>query len=96
MMPSNSPREVPLPHHWFFIDPDNPGPKQRAGQVRKIVRGHGGRLIFVGRGARATKQWYALVYLPTDDRLAELSKELGVRDDLPLEEVTPEEGSPES
>ncbi|HSK15336.1 MAG TPA: hypothetical protein VK915_04120 [Gaiellaceae bacterium] len=82
-----------MPHHWFFIDPDNPGPRQRAGQVRKVVREHGGRLVFVGHASKAEKEWYALVYLPSDEKLADLSEKLGVKDDLLLDEVTPEEGS---
>ena len=85
-----------MPHHWFLIDPDNPGPRQRAGAVRKIVRKHGGSLIFVGREPGAPKKWYALVHLKEDDdrTLRALRDEVGVKEDVVLEEVSADEDSP--
>lgn len=50
-----------MPRHWRPIEPDNPGPKERAEHVRKIVEEtHHGKLVFCGRedGARL---WWALV-----------------------------------
>lgn len=81
-----------MPHHWFLIDPDNPGPRQRAGHVRKAARECGGKLIFVGHAKGKAREWYALIELPQDDKLEELRKKVGVqRTVLTLDEVTPEE-----
>ncbi len=48
-----------MPHHYWVIDPDNPGPKQRAKAVRKEARENGGEVLFVGRTKKNT--WFALV-----------------------------------
>lgn len=48
-----------MPHHWWLIDPDNPGPRQRAKAVRKAAREHGSEVLFVGRTRKNT--WFALV-----------------------------------
>ena len=30
-----------MPHHWWLIDPDNPGPKERAKAVRQAADEYG-------------------------------------------------------
>jgi hypothetical protein len=37
-----------MPYHWVPIDGHNPGPFQREAAVRKIVRKHGGTVLFCG------------------------------------------------
>jgi hypothetical protein len=32
-----APKEVVMPYHWWLIEGDNPGPKQRSAAVRKAV-----------------------------------------------------------
>jgi hypothetical protein len=56
-----------MPHYWFLIDPDNPGPRQRARQVRKAARAYGGKVLFIGRTQKNT--WFTLVFIedPTDE-----------------------------
>jgi hypothetical protein len=56
-----------MPHHWFLIDPDNPGPRQRAKAVRKAARAYGSKVLFVGRTRKNT--WFALVFIedPADE-----------------------------
>ena len=48
-----------MPHHWWLIDPDNPGPRQRAKAVRKAAREFGAEVVFVGQTSKNT--WFALV-----------------------------------
>ena len=48
-----------MPHHWWLIDPDNPGPRQRAKAVRKAAREFGAEVVFVGHTSKNT--WFALV-----------------------------------
>ena len=50
-----------MPHHWWLIEGDNPGPKQRAAAVKKAVDDlpHV-ECQFVGREA-GSNDWYALV-----------------------------------
>ena len=55
-----------MPHHWWLIDPDNPGPKQRAKAVRKAAREYGCEVVFVGRTRKNT--WFALVNVEDPDR----------------------------
>jgi hypothetical protein len=51
-----------MPRHWRPIEPDNPGPKQRAEEVKKIVEGppFNGKLDFCGR-EEGGRLWWALV-----------------------------------
>jgi hypothetical protein len=50
-----------MPRHWRPIKPDNPGPKDRVNEVRKIVEtDHEGKLIFCGREDGAAL-WWALI-----------------------------------
>jgi hypothetical protein len=50
-----------MPRHWRPIKPDNPGPKARVDEVKKIVEDtHKGKLIFCGREDGASL-WWALV-----------------------------------
>jgi hypothetical protein len=54
-----------LPHHWWLIEGDNPGPKQRAAAVLKAVDDlpHV-ECLLVGREEPAERgRWYALVYV---------------------------------
>ena len=49
-----------MPHHWWLIEGDNPGPKERAADVKKAVDNlpHVD-CLFVGREAGGN-DWYAL------------------------------------
>lgn len=50
-----------MPYHWWLIEGDNPGPKQRAEAVRKAVDDLPNvDCLFVGREAGGN-DWYALV-----------------------------------
>jgi hypothetical protein len=55
-----SERRTAVPHHWRPIEPDNPGPKERASDVAKIVRQHGGKLTYCGR-EQGARLWWALI-----------------------------------
>lgn len=37
-----------MPHHWFRVVPDARGPKAQEEKIKKLVRSHGGRLLYVG------------------------------------------------
>jgi hypothetical protein len=69
-----------MPHHWWLIDPDNPGPRQRAKAVRKAAREYGSEVLFVGRARKNT--WFALVYVEDPDREDEVYKAVGGRGKL--------------
>ncbi|HXV34479.1 MAG TPA: hypothetical protein VD769_10765 [Gaiellaceae bacterium] len=69
-----------MPHHWWLIDPDNPGPKQRAKAVRRAARESGGEVLFVGRARKNT--WFALVNVEDPDREDEVFKAVGGRGKL--------------
>jgi hypothetical protein len=69
-----------MPHYWWLIDPDNPGPKQRAKAVRKAADEYGSEVLFVGRTKRNT--WFALVYLEDASREDEVYKAVGGRGKL--------------
>ena len=69
-----------MPHHWWLIDPDNPGPKQRAKAVRKAARESGGEVVFVGRTRKNT--WFALVNVEDDAKEDEVYKAVGGRGKL--------------
>ena len=50
-----------MPYHWWLIEGDNPGPRQRAEAVRKAVDDLPNvDCLFVGREAGGN-DWYALV-----------------------------------
>ncbi len=69
-----------MPHHWWLIDPDNPGPKQRAKAVRKAAREYGTEVLFVGRTKK--NAWFALVYIEDPEREDEVYKAVGGRGKL--------------
>ena len=69
-----------MPHHGWKIDPNNPGPMERAKAVRKAAREHGGQVIFVGRTKNNT--WCALVDIEDPGREGEVYKAVGGRDKL--------------
>jgi hypothetical protein len=69
-----------MPHHWWLIDPDNPGPKQRAKVVRKAARELGSEVLFVGRTRK--NAWFALVYIEDSKREDEVYKAIGGRGKL--------------
>jgi hypothetical protein len=69
-----------MPHHWWLIDPDNPGPKQRARAVRKAAREYGGDVVFVGRTKKNT--WFALVDVEDPAKEDEIYKAVGGRGKL--------------
>jgi hypothetical protein len=63
--PVRASKEVFLPHHWWLIEGDNPGPKQRAASVLKAVDDLPNvECLFVGREEPASSgRWYALVWV---------------------------------
>jgi hypothetical protein len=63
-----------------LIDPDNPGPRQRAKAVRKAAREYGSEVLFVGRARKNT--WFALVYVEDPDREDEVYEAVGGRGKL--------------
>jgi hypothetical protein len=69
-----------MPHHWWLIDPDNPGPRQRAKAVRKAARECGGEIVFVGRARKNT--WFALVNVEDPAKEDEVYKAVGGRGKL--------------
>jgi hypothetical protein len=79
-----------MPKHWWLIDPDNPGPKQRAKAVRKAAREFGADVIFVGRTKKNT--WFALVNVENPEDEDRIYKAVGGRGKLfELEEPGEEE-----
>jgi hypothetical protein len=54
-----------MPHHWWLIDPDNPGPRQRAKAVRAAVRDLRAEVLFVGRTGK--NAWFALLFVDDDE-----------------------------
>jgi hypothetical protein len=80
-----------VPHHWWLIDPDNPGPRQRAKAVKEAARGCGAEVLFVGRTKNGT--WYALVDASDEDEDA-VYEAIGGRGKLwKLEGFEPDEPS---
>ncbi len=69
-----------MPHHWWLIDPDNPGPRQRAKAARKAAREFGGEVVFVGRTRKNT--WFALVNVEDDAKEEAIYKAVGGRGKL--------------
>jgi hypothetical protein len=50
-----------MPRHWRPIKPDNPGPKKRVEEVKRLVeQTHKGKLVFCGREDGA-ELWWAMV-----------------------------------
>jgi hypothetical protein len=79
-----------MPHHWFLIDPDNPGPRQRAKAVRKAAREYGSDVLFVGRTKKNT--WFALVFIEDPKDEDAVYKAIGGRGKLfELEGFEPDE-----
>lgn len=80
-----------MPHHWWLIDPDNPGPRQRAKAAKQAARESGGKVIFVGRTGKGT--WFALVDVEDENEDA-LYEAIGGRGKLwRLEGFDPDEPS---
>jgi hypothetical protein len=84
-MASSLSQEVAVPHHWWLIEGDNPGPKERAADVKKAVDNlpHVD-CLFVGREAGGN-DWYALVR--EDDKadsneLGDAKRRIKVRESL--------------
>lgn len=59
-----------MPKHWWLLEGDNPGKKEREEELKRLVRQHGGKLLFVGfdpsqrdpsKPGSASRDWYALV-----------------------------------
>jgi hypothetical protein len=69
-----------MPHHWWLIDPDNPGPRQRAKAVRKAARECGAEVLFVGRTVKNT--WFALVNVENPEDEDAVYKAVGGRGKL--------------
>jgi hypothetical protein len=79
-----------MPHHWWLIDPDNPGPRQRAKAVRKAAREFGAEVVFVGHTSKNT--WFALVNVENTEDEERIYKAVGGRGKLfELEEPGEEE-----
>ena len=59
-----------MPKHWWLLEGDNPGKKEHEEKLKRQVREHGGKLLFVGfdpskrdpsKPGAASQDWYALV-----------------------------------
>jgi hypothetical protein len=48
-----------LPHHWFRVSPDASGARANDAKIKKTVRAHGGRVLFVGVDEKG--KWFVLV-----------------------------------
>ena len=74
-----------MPHHWWLIEGDNPGPRQRASAVKKAVDDLPNvECRFVGREA-GSNRWYALVWVDPGapvDELRSAKKGIKVRRSL--------------
>jgi hypothetical protein len=88
--PRPASKEVLVPHHWWLIEGDNPGPRQRAAAVRKAVDDLPNvECRFVGREARSNR-WYALVWVDPKapaDELRNAKKGIKVRRSLKVLET---------
>jgi hypothetical protein len=70
-----------MPYHWWLIDPDNPGPRQRAKAVRTAVGDYEGTdVVFVGRTGK--NSWFALVRVDDPANEDEVYKAVGGRGKL--------------
>jgi hypothetical protein len=69
-----------MPYHWWLIEGDNPGPKQRSAAVRKAVDDLPNvECRFVGWEPDA-RRWYALVWVDPQASAAELrDAKIGVK-----------------
>jgi hypothetical protein len=78
-------KEVVMPYHWWLIEGDNPGPKQRSAAVRKAVDDLPNvECRFVGWEPDA-RRWYALVWVDpkaSDDELRSAKEGIKVRRSL--------------
>jgi hypothetical protein len=54
-----------MPHHWWLVDPENPGPRRRAKAVRAAVRDLRADVLFVGRTRK--NAWFVLVFVEDDE-----------------------------
>lgn len=77
-----------MPKHWWLLEGDNPGKKERAEELERRVREHGGKLLFVGfdpskrdpsKHGSASSDWYALVDTKNVRKPDELGKALRAR-----------------
>lgn len=66
-----------MPYHWWLIDPDNPGPRQRAKAVRRAVDDYRSDVLFVGRTRK--NAWFALVFVDDDEDEDAVYKAVGGR-----------------
>jgi hypothetical protein len=48
-----------LPHHWFRVSPGASGARANDAKIKKTVRAHGGRVLFVGLDEKG--KWFVLV-----------------------------------
>jgi hypothetical protein len=70
-----------MPYHWWLIDPDNPGPRERAHAVRKACEHDDDTdVVFVGRTSKNT--WFALVRVDDPAKEDEVFKAVGGRGKL--------------
>jgi hypothetical protein len=37
-----------MPHHWFRVSPGATGARANDAKIRKIVKAHGGKVLFIG------------------------------------------------
>ncbi len=67
-----------MPRYWRPIAPDNPGPKERGEEVRRIAARHGGNVEFVGC-REGTREWYVLVDITSVPDPEAMARELRAR-----------------
>jgi hypothetical protein len=78
-----------MPKHWWLIDPDNPGRRQRARRVREAARELGSEVIYVGHTEK-TNTWFALVDIEDPEKENDVYEAIGGRGKL-FELLDPDE-----
>ena len=43
-----------MPHHWFRVAPGASGARANDAKIRKTVKAHGGKVLFIGWTRRAS------------------------------------------
>lgn len=48
-----------MPHHWFRVSPGASSPRTNDAKIRKIVKSHGGKVLYIGVDEKG--KYFALV-----------------------------------
>jgi hypothetical protein len=83
-----------MPHHYWVIDPDNPGPMHRARAVRDAAKEAGATVVAVGYNDEKT--WFALVDIPDEVSVEAVYEAVGGRGKLFRLTAVPQDIEPRS